>query len=129
GESAFRTTAAADRDVIVRTFRELNGRSFPAGSFAARVAEIGAAAERNSGLLEQAIATYHSSVTYNSASVLAQALKSVAVLATVFPASVLFHVSYFGSFDTHAHQIGTVQDQFQNKVSGVHAVELRYLTE
>ncbi|HKP12361.1 MAG TPA: hypothetical protein VJZ91_09635, partial [Blastocatellia bacterium] len=57
GESAFRTTAAFDRDVIIQTFRDMNARSFPADSLIAKVAEVGTASERNSGLLEQALAS------------------------------------------------------------------------
>lgn len=129
GESAFRTTAASDRDVLVQVFRDLNARNFPADSLLARVAEVGTASEHNSGLLEQALASYHSSVAYNPNNPLAQAMRSVAILASVFPESALFHVSYFGAFDTHAQQIGTAQDQFRNRLSGVHAVEMQRISE
>jgi len=53
----------------------------------------------------------------------------VAILATVFPESVLFHITYFGQFDTHARQIGAEQDQYRNRLTGAHAVEMQRLAE
>lgn len=129
GESAFRTGSAFDRNVVIDTFRDLNRRGFPAGSALAKVAEVGVDAERNSGLLEQAVAAYHSSVVYKDTNPLAQALKSVAILATVFPESILFHVAYPSLFDTHARQIGSNEDQYRNRLVGVHATEMQRLSE
>src|SRR5205085_812073 len=61
GESGFKTPGAPDRDVIMPTFRDLNLRSFPADSVISQIAEASIDAERNSGLLNQALATYQSS--------------------------------------------------------------------
>ncbi len=129
GDSGFRTSDVSERDVIIKTFRDLNARSFPADSLTAKLAEAGAEAERGSGVLEQALASYHSSVTYDPTSPLAQALRSVAILAAVVPSSVLFHVTYFGAFDSHARQVGSEQDQYRNRLIGTHAVEMQRLAE
>ena len=117
------------RENIVSVFRDTNNRVFPPGSFIERVASTGAKAENNSGLLESVLDAYNPSVTYPEDNNAAQALKSVAVLVAAFPEASVFHVSYPSFFDTHASQIGSLEDQFRNKRIGAHAIDLKRISQ
>lgn len=128
GESPFRVINAPETDNVVSAFRDNINREFPAGSFLEKLARVGANAERSSGRIQEALDAYHSSVIYKDTNPAAQALKTVAVLASVFPEATVFHVSYLGFFDTHARQIGTLEDP-GNKFLGTHATDLKRLSE
>jgi uncharacterized protein (DUF1501 family) len=129
GQSTFRVAYVPERGLIVDTFRSVNQRDFPPNSFVGTIAGIGAGAERNSGLLENAAKLYQSNVQYPDDNPAAQVLKSVMVLATAFPEASIFHVNYSCFFDTHAAQIGTPADQFRDKRAGAHATDLGRLSE
>ena len=129
GESAFKTRQTFDRDVVIKAFRDLNGRSLPADRFVSDVAQVGAAAERNGGLLEKALASYQSTIQYKETNPVALALKSVAILVNAFPDTTALHVSYPGNFDNHAVQIGSSADSFTNRMVGSHATEMQRLSE
>ncbi len=128
GESPFRVINAAETDNVLRAFRDNISREFPAGSFLEKLARVGANAERSGGQLQEAIEAYHSSVIYAEANPVAQALKTVAVLATVFPDATIFHVAFPSFYDTHARQIGTAEAP-RNKHLGTHATDLKRLSE
>lgn len=129
GDTAFETRFGLWRENVINAFRNINARSLPSGSFIEQVARVGASAEGNSGLIESVIGDYQSSVVYAEDNPAAQALKSVAILATSFPESNIFHVGYPSFFDTHAEQIGTKQDGFLNKRVGVHATDLTRISQ
>ncbi len=128
GESPFRVINTPETDNVVRAFRDNVNREFPADSFLEKLARVGASAERSSGRLQEALDAYHSSVIYSEMNPAAQALKTVAVLASVFPEATLFHVAFSSFFDTHARQIGTGEDP-RNKSLGTHATDLKRISE
>jgi uncharacterized protein (DUF1501 family) len=129
GESQFKSSIFSDSANILSAFRKFNDRPFPAGSFIERIAEVGASAERGSALLEERLKLYQSTVAYPMDNPLAQALKVIAQIASVFPDADVFHVGYAGLFDSHGRQIGTAQDEFKSKITGPHALEMRRLSE
>src|SRR5262249_16930316 len=79
--------------------------------------------------LDQALASYHSTVQYNDNNPAARGLKSAAVLLNAFPDATVLHVSYPGAFDTHAFQIGSTADSFTNRLIGTHANEMQRIAE
>jgi uncharacterized protein (DUF1501 family) len=129
GDSAFRTRFNFDRDMLIKAFRDLNGRDFPPDQLIGQVSATGAAAEHNGGLLEMAVASYHSTVQYQETNVAAQALKSAAILINAFPDATVVHVSYPAALDTHATQIGSTADGFTNRLIGTHATEMQRLSQ
>ncbi len=129
GESQFKSSAFSDSGNILTAFRKLNSRDFVADSFLARIAQVGSNAERGSALLQQQLNLYQSNVSYPTDNPLAQAMKVIAQIATVFPDADVFHIGYGGGFDSHARQIGTLQDEFKNRTAGIHALEMQRLSE
>jgi uncharacterized protein (DUF1501 family) len=129
GESQFKSAPFSDGANLLNAFRKLNGRQFAAGSFIERIAEVGSNAERSGALLQEQLRLYQSSVTYPDDNPLAQAMKVIAQIAAVFPYADVFHIGYAGAFDSHARQIGTLQDEFKSKTTGVHAVEMKRLSQ
>jgi uncharacterized protein (DUF1501 family) len=129
GEGAFNIFSPAERANFTNTFRAINRREFAPGSFKEAITQASRSADKGSESLQNAVARYRSSVSYPETNPAALALKTVAVLASGLPDSYLFHVSYQGFFDTHARQIGSSADNYRNRLIGVHATEMRRLSE
>jgi uncharacterized protein (DUF1501 family) len=129
GESQFKSSPFSDTANLLNSFRKLNGRQFAADSVMDRIAQVGSNAERSGALLQEKLQLYQSSVDYPTDNPLAQAMKVIAQIATVFSDADVFHIGYAGAFDSHARQIGTIQDEFKNKTTGIHALEMRRLSE
>lgn len=129
GESGFALNFIPERNNFTTTFRALHGREFPQGSLYNAITQAARGAERGAESVQEALTRYQSSVVYAATNPLAQALKTVAVLATGLPDSYLFHVSYPAFFDTHSQQIGTQADRYRDKFAGFHALEMRRLSE
>jgi uncharacterized protein (DUF1501 family) len=128
GETAIQDANGVYRDLLINSFRQSNRRSFPAGSFAQRLAETGASADRNTELLETLFDQYQSSVVYPEENPAARALQSVVLLTAIFPQANIIHLSYPTFFDTHARQIGVRGDEL-NKHIGFHATQLRNFSQ
>lgn len=123
-----------DRNDQVNTFKATSTRSFPAGSFAAALADAGFGAEEGAAQLKAAVASYTPGVTYPSNNTpsstavnFAAALKMVAQIITSIPDANLLYVQ-LGGFDHHAQEIGTNADSFSDRTKGAHAVLLKALS-
>ena len=129
GESSFAVNFTPEYANFTTTLRALYSREAPAGSFKDAILQATRGADRGGENLQAALARYQSNVVYPAGNPLAQALRSVAVLAAGLPDSYLFHVSYPCFFDTHSRQVGTDADGYRNKSLGYHALDLGRLSE
>jgi uncharacterized protein (DUF1501 family) len=129
GEGAFTIFSPSERGIFTETIRAINKREFAQGSFLEAITQALRSADKGSESVQGAVARYRSSVAYPETNPAAIALKTVAVLAAGLPDSYIFHVAFPGFFDTHARQIGTSADNYSNRLLGVHATEMRRLSE
>lgn len=120
-----------DRNNQVNTFKANSTRGFPAGSFAAALADAGFGAESGAAQLRAAVQTYTPGATYptgNQPSATAVnfglALKMVAQIVTTIPDANLLYVQ-LGGFDHHSQEIGTAADNFRDKTKGALATLLK----
>jgi len=107
-----------DRTNQINTFNTLNSRTFDAGSFTAYIGDTGMDAVSGAKQVQDAVATYSSTVTYPAQNSLASALKMVAQVASTIPQANLFYVQ-LGGFDHHSQEIGSNADP-TNKLIGQH---------
>jgi len=113
--------AQTDDDFPVNRANKLNAllalhnRSFPAGSFIEREAQIGADAVNGSIQFQSALQGYTSNVQYPDNNGLADGLKMLAQVITTIPEVSLLYLQ-MGGYDTHSDQISS-----GGKTTGQHA--------
>ncbi|HSE36948.1 MAG TPA: DUF1501 domain-containing protein, partial [Blastocatellia bacterium] len=122
---------AGDKNNQINTFKATSTRSFPAGSFAAALAEAGFGAEEGAAQLRAAVQNYTPGATYPTANQpsatavsFGLALKMVAQIITTIPDANLLYVQ-LGGFDHHSQEIGTAADNFSDKTKGALATLLK----
>lgn len=122
---------AGDKNNQINTFKATSTRNFPAGSFAAALAEAGFGAEEGAAQLRAAVQNYTPGAAYPTANQpsaaavsFGLALKMVAQIVTTIPDANLLYVQ-LGGFDHHSQEIGTAADNFSDKTKGALATLLK----
>lgn len=109
-------------------FNENASRSFPLDTFLGAINKTAFESVRGAQQVQSAVNSYKSSVVYPSNNPLAVGMQMVAQLMTTIPETSLLYVS-LGGFDNHSDQIGDKGNDRTNKLTGDHALLLRWFSE
>lgn len=109
-------------------FNENASRSFPLDTFLGAINKTAFESVQGAQQVQSSVNSYKSSVVYPSNNPLAVGMQMVAQLMTTIPETSLLYVS-LGGFDNHSDQIGDKGNDRTNKLTGDHALLLRWFSE